>query len=411
MRIADRWKRNSALWLGIIVFLAGSIVCGGLIVRHGQVGLGLAIAVAIPLGFFCGYIFWRTWACEWADRFFGGFFHPLEYIEVAPEKLGAISAAVKRGEYDEALERLNQLLEKHPHDRELTKMLVEITADELGDHAAGRQILLGYLRRGDRDYNLDGPLVSAYIDCCQELELWDEAVEFLEHELPKVGGPAGKSLRRRYEAVSGREPPPLPPQSHGIPPGAKRWIAVFIILYISLAIVLVLEIANNILALTAIILVGVGLLVWRVFGWSFANQVTSEIFFPNLKGGKANPRLAALKAKVADEDYRGAVEFGRAVLDEFPGHRPTVEILTRVLIDNLSDYGEAYGLLSAYLDYKKTCDDEDADLLLDFVDICQEIGCPERAVAILRRECRKKYSKANKRGLNDRLMALDGGDD
>ena len=162
--------------------------------------VGDCVIYGTPIGFFIAHSVGRK-----AGGFFGDeIFYPKRYLKVAPDIMSPIKGKIARREYNEAIDRLNELLEEKPFSPEPYQLLVEIYAVELNDYHPAMELIENYFGQKKVyafDENIE--MLLLYADICQEHNYLQKAHRLLEQEVKRKGYPEikRKRLETRLEAI------------------------------------------------------------------------------------------------------------------------------------------------------------------------------------------------------------------
>jgi tetratricopeptide (TPR) repeat protein len=184
------------LVVGISASLGFLSLCGSI--------AGLSGAV---LGLFWGIIIARLAAPAIGDWFGNLFYAPKEYLKVTPDIMSPIKGLLAREEYDEALEKLNELLEAKPFCPEPYLLMVETYANDLGDYLRAMTLIEEYFAQEEVhtfEENID--MLLLYADICGEHNYLHKAEELLEQEVARKGylEIKRKRLQTRLEAIKSK---------------------------------------------------------------------------------------------------------------------------------------------------------------------------------------------------------------
>ena len=136
---------------------------------------------------------------------FGDFFYsPKIYLKTPPDILSPIKGMIARKEYEDAIEKLNELLAKKPFSPEPYLILVETYAHELNDYLRTMALIEEYFAQKKVypfDENID--MLLLYADICHERNYLHKAERLLEQEIARKGylDIKRKSLQTRLEAI------------------------------------------------------------------------------------------------------------------------------------------------------------------------------------------------------------------
>ncbi|MFA6714167.1 MAG: hypothetical protein WC082_13325 [Victivallales bacterium] len=184
-----------------IPFLTIGIISSIIFIRSCGAAGGLIGAV---LGLFWGIIIARL-AAPAIGHWFGDLFYaPREYLKTAPNIMSPIKGMIAREEYDEAIEKLNELLTEKPFSPEPYSMLVELYANELNDYIRAMEMIEDYFKQ-EKVYPFEEntDMLLLYADICQEHNYLKKAQNLLKQEVTRKGYPEikRKALATRLETV------------------------------------------------------------------------------------------------------------------------------------------------------------------------------------------------------------------
>jgi tetratricopeptide (TPR) repeat protein len=161
--------------------------------------------LAIAILTFWGLIAARFSAPIFGSRFGDSFYAPKVYLKTAPEIISPIKGLITRAEYDEAIERLNELLEEKPFSPEPYLLLVELYANELDNYLRAMEMVEDYFKQRKVypfEENID--MLLLYADICQERNYLKKAEALLAREAARKSYPEikRKALETRLEAIA-----------------------------------------------------------------------------------------------------------------------------------------------------------------------------------------------------------------
>jgi hypothetical protein len=177
----------------IFVFFKEGSLLGGALMLIGGIVLG------IPGGLFLALAI-----CPIFGKMVGdGIFYPTERLKAPPRLITPIRGIINRGQIDEAVAELTDILQDHPYDAEALLMLIEILMDELQENEAAETMMknfLAYKKLKPGDQVID--ILMRYADCCEALEEPLRAEPLFEQELAKKYSESSlKAIQRRLDAM------------------------------------------------------------------------------------------------------------------------------------------------------------------------------------------------------------------
>jgi tetratricopeptide (TPR) repeat protein len=187
--------------LGIAAWYSVKFIVACFTGKMGYFGGALAVAVMTIWGIIIS-LFISPRIGTWVGNFF---FTPKVHLKVVPEILSPIRGMITKGEYAEAIEELNSLLERKPFSPEPYLMLVELYEKELNDYQRAMELIERYFGRKKVytfDENVD--MLLLYADICAEHNYLHKAYVFLEREAKRKGYHElkRKRLQARLEAIN-----------------------------------------------------------------------------------------------------------------------------------------------------------------------------------------------------------------
>lgn len=172
----------------IIMILLGMLMRG--IVKSEASGWGAAIIlVLLFLVFvFCLFIWSRIIGPKIAgyigERLAANIMYSGNLAREAPPEMASIRAMVAKGDIDDAIEELKEILKENPRDRYAVELMSDILIDKTRDYKIALGLLASYFKVEERE-NDDLHFVMKLVDVYLELNADDRAKAFLKAELEK----------------------------------------------------------------------------------------------------------------------------------------------------------------------------------------------------------------------------------
>jgi hypothetical protein len=152
---------------------------------------------------------------------------------------------------------------------------------------------------------------------------------------------------------------------------------------------------------------GSGFLFGSILGEKFGEKFGYGVFLPKVHNKIPPEKFAPIEAKIISENYEGAMQDLKEILEKNPGQPKAVAMLARLFVQKMRDYPNAYGLLSVYFENRKKPSPEDEDLAMLFVDALLEMKVNDRAIEFLKREMEKSYSQSTIKAFSQKKEALE----
>jgi hypothetical protein len=119
---------------------AGSMVAG-------YAAAMATVIIALIWATFAGLCFASVAVPRFSSWFSGFLYLPIEYLKSPPEKIAPIKGLIEQENYEEAIERLNQILARKPFETAAVLLLAEIYFEHLAAGERGAELVLGYFGR------------------------------------------------------------------------------------------------------------------------------------------------------------------------------------------------------------------------------------------------------------------------
>lgn len=160
-------------------------------------------AMAVACGAVAGLILALLIAPWVGDKLAWGVFMPLTGVKAAPPEFPLIRAKIAKGEIEEAVSELKELLMEDPGNPYMVSLLSDVFMDKTHDYSNAISLLSDYLNRKDRSSE-DVPFAMKLVDSYLELNSVEKAVQTLEDELKMKYTQKDLSiLRKRLEGLRG----------------------------------------------------------------------------------------------------------------------------------------------------------------------------------------------------------------
>lgn len=140
-----------------------------------------------------------------AEKITFGLLYPKKYLNAAPPPLSQVHCLIAQGKLDEAEEQLRSLADKNPGHAEITRTLMDLYTDQLGQNdlaaAAAEKYFLNVSGRSGEDHFR---ILMRYADLLQGTERESILRERLEKELDSrhLSGPQAAAVRCRLNIMS-----------------------------------------------------------------------------------------------------------------------------------------------------------------------------------------------------------------
>ncbi len=199
---------DSELIKKILLFCSG-LGCFGLAVflfvasGGSMAGVIIGAIIAMPFIYGGGLCFSLLFSPIVADRLTDFLFLPRRFLKYPPELLSYIRGLVEQERYQEAIDRLTEILARKPFDPEATLLLAEIYFDRLNDTIKGEQIVLDYFTQAN--HKTTGENVQLLFLYCDNIfpdsPSASQAKFLLQQELTRQGYsvPQRKLLQNRLD--------------------------------------------------------------------------------------------------------------------------------------------------------------------------------------------------------------------
>jgi hypothetical protein len=162
------------------------------------------VIIALVWATFSGMAFAGVLVPRLSNWFTGFIYLPLQYLKSPPEKLAQIKGMIEQQNYDEAMERLNEILERTPFEPSACLLLSEIYFYHIGEGIRGAELIINYFSQPKLKAlpeNIE--LLMRYCDYASDNGASVTAIRLLEQELQRKGysNPENHAISLRLEAV------------------------------------------------------------------------------------------------------------------------------------------------------------------------------------------------------------------
>lgn len=163
--------------------------------------------------------------------------------------------------------------------------------------------------------------------------------------------------------------------------------------------------------IAVILAVVLGFMAGLCFAYAFLPQfcrnLTNSILMPRVFRRTKAPAFSRVQGLIMQNDFDAAVEELKQILKAHPYNKQAVEMLVQIHVESLQDTDAALKVLSDYFDSRPSVNSGDSALVLQYVDLCEELGRFSAAAALLERQLRiKAYSESDLKLMHNRLIAI-----
>ena len=139
-----------------------------------------------------------------ADKISSLFIAPKIYLREKPEMLSPIEGLILQRQFDEAEQRLQEILREKPRLADAVTMLGQLYLDHRHDYAAAETLTGEYLQREYRAQPGDLDIVNLHVDACLAQNKRQEALTCLDREARRGGYLPGqiKTMQTRRRALT-----------------------------------------------------------------------------------------------------------------------------------------------------------------------------------------------------------------
>jgi len=165
-----------------------------------RIGVVINMIAVLPWGVLAGILFVRIYLRGIASHLVDSLLAPRRFLKRPAPLISPILALLKQERYDEALERLNALIETDPDVPRLWVMRFDLMSQEFNDPEEALHTAETYLVRPKRICSEDNAkLVLRYAELARKLQRGNDALLMLTAELHRSGTGYSRAERRLLE--------------------------------------------------------------------------------------------------------------------------------------------------------------------------------------------------------------------
>ncbi|MCP3968563.1 MAG: hypothetical protein GY750_14960 [Lentisphaerae bacterium] len=165
-----------------------------------------AVFILVPLSFILAMFAGALLFPSFGGKFANNLCMPRSFLKAEPIQLSPISGLIGNRRYNEAIEKLNIILEKKPFCPNANLMLMEIYIDQLEQPEKATEIIEKYFRRSRiKPFHENIELMLRYSDLCEATGQTMQALILLKHEAKRKGYAAHEKrmLSNRIDILEG----------------------------------------------------------------------------------------------------------------------------------------------------------------------------------------------------------------